>query len=118
MDEKIIRNPARLRASVQETRHHWADRLLELATSAYRAHEYERATELLIRALALDPGQSERIEAAGKRIAQKSSSAGKSIESQLTLELQTRCRLAAAGIGADDQGIQGVINWNGDVARP
>lgn len=118
MDENKIQNPARLRASIAETKRHWADRLLQLATAAYFNRDYDGATELLIRALALDPGQSERIEAAGQRIQARAGRESKTIASQLTLDLQTQCRLAAAGIGPDDQGIQGVINWNTDLARP
>ena len=107
---------ARLRTTIEQTRRHWADRLIELATAAYRARDYERSTELLTRALALDPGQADRIEAAGARIAARSGTEGRSIASRLSLQLQTACRLAVAGITDDDRAIQSVLNWNADVA--
>src|ERR1019366_7478499 len=47
----------------EETRRQWAEQLMDQASAAYRQEQYPRAIEMLTRALALDPGQSERIEA-------------------------------------------------------
>lgn len=102
------RNPETLRATIDETRRHWCDRLIELATAAYRARDYAQAAELLIRALALDPAQAARIEAAGQRVRAKAG--GGSVASRLTLTLQTACRLAVAEVPETD--IQTLLNWN------
>jgi hypothetical protein len=51
-------------ATTEQTRRHWAEQLIGQASAAYRQRQYPRATEMLTRALALDPAQSERIEAA------------------------------------------------------
>ena|ERR1039457_1824134 len=110
-----IKDPQRLRATIEETRRHWADRLIELATRAYRARDYQRAAEMLVRALALDPGQAERIEHAGERVRAKAG--GGSIASRLTLDLQTKCRLAVAGVTGEET--QAVLTWNaGAGERP
>ena len=69
----------------EETRRQWAEQLMDQASAAYRQEQYPRAIEMLTRALALDPGQSERIEAAQQRISARAGTSGETIATRLSL---------------------------------
>jgi hypothetical protein len=97
------------RTSIEATRRHWAERLLALATTAYWERDYQRATEMLVRALALDPAQTCRIEAAMERVNAKAGTTG-TAASRLTLGQQTTVRMACAQVG--DGQAEPLIAWN------
>jgi hypothetical protein len=95
--------------AIRATRRHWAGRLLGLATTAYRERDYPRATEMLVRALALDPASDYRIEAAMERVNAKAGTTG-TAASRLTLNQQTAVRMACAQV--NDADAQPLIEWN------
>jgi hypothetical protein len=95
--------------AIREIRKRWAERLIGLATTAYRERDYPRATEMLVRALALDPARDYRIEAAMERVNARAGTTG-TVASRLTLDQQTAVRMACAQ--ADDADTEPLIAWN------
>jgi hypothetical protein len=94
--------------AIRATRKHWAERLIGLATAAYRERDYPQATEMLVRALALDPASDYRIEAAMERVNARAGTTG-TAASRLTLAQQTAVRMACAQAGDDAEPL---IAWN------
>jgi hypothetical protein len=105
-------NPQRLRTTIAETKIHWANRLADMAFTFYMEGRYTDASEHIYKALALDPSQHERFEAAARRIQTRATNRNQPIAARLSLRLQTQCRLVAAGITPDDKAISEVLNWN------
>lgn len=99
----------RLRATIAETRSHWANRILELATAAYMAEDYTRASELVVRALALDPAMYKRCAAASQRITDKAREAGQKTAHRLKLASQTRCRQMMIGEDVTDEAVEELL---------
>jgi hypothetical protein len=108
--EEIALDPERTR--IQENRTHWANRLSKMSGEAYRDGDCTRASELIMKALALDPWQAERFGICAKAIQVKAANAGQETAARLSLRAQTQCRLAAAGITHGDPELVKANAWN------
>jgi len=130
----------RLPRSGEEIRRHYATQCLEAARTAWRGRQYERAFEMISRGMELDPSRAQTWEKALAALVQvlphrqapragrvvRSGMWGQSVEcscgrifgrpngdeSLRCLRCQTRARLSAAGITADDAGLTRIAAHN------